>query len=125
MESVGQIIGTLFQLRDDLLDWTAEAREIGKPVNEDFKEGIYTLPAIHTFRDPKYADELRTLAEKQDLSDEDCALARRIVEKAGGIDATKRKIRDLGAEARALLTSFPPDADTAALRDLISLLEVS
>ena len=125
METVGRIIGTLFQMRDDLLDWTAEAQDVGKPVNEDFREGIYTLPAIYTFRDPQYGKELRALAEKRSLSDDDCRQARRIVEKAGGIEATKRKIRELGAQARGSLKLFPSDSDTDTLARLISLLEVS
>ena len=49
LEEFGELLGIMFQLRDDLLDWTAEESRLGKPVNEDFAEGVYTLPAIHVF----------------------------------------------------------------------------
>jgi geranylgeranyl pyrophosphate synthase len=54
----------MFQLRDDLLDWTMEEAELGKPVNEDFAEGVYTLPAVYTFSRPGYGEQLRDIAGK-------------------------------------------------------------
>ncbi len=42
----GQALGNCFQLVDDLLDFTACERELGKPVLSDLKEGKLTLPLI-------------------------------------------------------------------------------
>ncbi len=42
----GRLLGTCFQLVDDLLDFTASERELGKPVLSDLKEGKLTLPLI-------------------------------------------------------------------------------
>ncbi len=64
LEEFGLKIGTMFQLRDDLLDWTMEEAELGKPVNEDFAEGVYTLPAVYTFSRPGYGEQLRDIAGK-------------------------------------------------------------
>jgi len=41
-----------FQLVDDLLDFTASAEQLGKPVLSDLKEGKVTLPLI--LRDGKW-----------------------------------------------------------------------
>ena len=39
--------GLAFQLVDDLLDFTASAKQLGKPVLSDLKEGKVTLPLIY------------------------------------------------------------------------------
>lgn len=43
----GRYAGLAFQLIDDLLDFTASAEQLGKPVLSDLKEGKVTLPLIY------------------------------------------------------------------------------
>jgi len=42
----GEDFGTSFQLIDDVLDFVSSAVQLGKPVGNDVKEGVYTLPVI-------------------------------------------------------------------------------
>jgi octaprenyl-diphosphate synthase len=42
----GQALGTCFQVVDDMLDFTASERELGKPVLGDLSDGKLTLPLI-------------------------------------------------------------------------------
>jgi octaprenyl-diphosphate synthase len=46
LERYGRALGTCFQLVDDLLDFTASERELGKPVLGDLIDGKLTLPLI-------------------------------------------------------------------------------
>ena len=46
LERYGKALGTCFQLVDDMLDFTASERELGKPVLGDLVEGKLTLPLI-------------------------------------------------------------------------------
>lgn len=116
--------GIMFQLRDDLLDWTMEESELGKPVNEDFSEGVYTLPAICSFGKAGFGDRLRAIAKKSSLTREDLAEARRIVKESGGLDYASSYIRELGSQARAQLDLLPDDPCTEALRSVIDFLEM-
>ncbi|HSB60870.1 MAG TPA: polyprenyl synthetase family protein [Vicinamibacteria bacterium] len=44
--SYGMNLGICFQMVDDLLDFTAEEKTLGKPVANDLREGKVTLPMI-------------------------------------------------------------------------------
>lgn len=46
LRTYGLEIGRAFQLVDDLLDYTATAEELGKPVFSDLREGKLTLPML-------------------------------------------------------------------------------
>ncbi|MCH2056791.1 MAG: octaprenyl diphosphate synthase [Thalassotalea sp.] len=43
----GKHLGTAFQLVDDILDYTADAKEMGKNVGDDLAEGKPTLPLLY------------------------------------------------------------------------------
>ncbi|MFD2165253.1 octaprenyl diphosphate synthase [Thalassotalea euphylliae] len=43
----GKHLGTAFQLVDDIMDYTADAKEMGKNVGDDLAEGKPTLPLIY------------------------------------------------------------------------------
>ena len=47
LREYGFNLGIVFQLVDDLLDYTADAEVLGKPVGGDVREGKMTLPAIY------------------------------------------------------------------------------
>lgn len=124
LEGFGMLIGIMFQLRDDLLDWTMEEAQLGKPVNEDFADGVYTLPTIWGFSDSRCGDRLRALAEKKEMSAQNLQEARRIVADAGGVAYTAAYLKKLGSQADALLDILPDDGNTDAMRALVRLLEV-
>lgn len=48
MADYGKYLGTAFQLVDDIMDYTADAKEMGKNVGDDLSEGKPTLPLLYT-----------------------------------------------------------------------------
>jgi octaprenyl-diphosphate synthase len=50
LASYGQNLGICFQMVDDLLDFTADEKTLGKPVANDLREGKLTLPMIFLLR---------------------------------------------------------------------------
>lgn len=49
----GYNAGMAFQIRDDILDITGTAKQLGKPPGSDIKQGNITLPVLYAMRDPK------------------------------------------------------------------------
>ena len=62
MQDYGKYLGTAFQLVDDIMDYTADAKEMGKNVGDDLAEGKPTLPLL-------YAMNHGNEAQKQLISD--------------------------------------------------------
>jgi heptaprenyl diphosphate synthase len=47
---IGYYVGVNFQIVDDILDITGVIKIMGKPVNKDLSEGIFTLPVIFALK---------------------------------------------------------------------------
>jgi len=66
MAAFGNCIGSAFQLADDLLDTTADARTLGKTAGKDVKAGKATLVALKG-QDWARDELVRLIAKAQDL----------------------------------------------------------
>lgn len=51
--SIGKDIGLTFQIVDDILDYSQSENTLGKPVLEDVRQGVYSLPLICAMEDNK------------------------------------------------------------------------
>ncbi|MCQ2560320.1 MAG: polyprenyl synthetase family protein, partial [Clostridia bacterium] len=69
----GHCMGMAFQIADDILDFTATATTLGKPVGNDLKEGIITLPVIWALQDSPQKEKLRELLLLKSKSETDIA----------------------------------------------------
>lgn len=119
LEEFGENLGIMFQIRDDLLDWQGMTEMTGKPANEDFLEGIYTMPAIYTFSTKDYGERLKAIAEKENRSDEDILEALRLVEDSGGIADTEDYLAGLRKKTYDIISSLPSDRYIEALKKLV------
>lgn len=67
MKSFGHNLGMAFQIVDDILDFTADERELGKPVGSDLRQGTFTLPVFYYLeQDPGAANISEFLSEDMD-----------------------------------------------------------
>lgn len=57
----GEHLGLSFQIRDDLLDFTASAKQLGKPAGSDLLGGQVTLPVLYALEDAQLADQIRSV----------------------------------------------------------------
>ena len=57
MRRFGHLVGTCFQLKDDIFDYDTKT-DVGKPAGNDMKEGKLTLPVIHAINKTKNEEML-------------------------------------------------------------------
>jgi octaprenyl-diphosphate synthase len=117
----GLQLGMAFQIVDDLLDYTAESSETGKPTGLDLREHKVTLPLIHALREMSAGDRTAVdgLFAESEPSDEMIARVIGIVEESGGLDYARRRGERFAEEAADALSDLPESRATAALRDAI------
>jgi len=67
----GKNIGLAFQVVDDILDFTGNDKQLGKPAISDLASGYLTAPVLYALEENKSLSVLidRELAEKDDLND--------------------------------------------------------
>ena len=80
----GTHLGTAFQLVDDILDYSADSKEMGKNVGDDLAEGKPTLPLIYALK-----------VSEENNETEDAALIKQAIEEGGleHIDAVMQVIQ--------------------------------
>ena len=118
----GNAFGMVFQIVDDVLDLTATADQLGKPVGHDLQEGVYTLPVLHTLAaGGAAAGELGDLLGRPlDAVERDKALA--IVRSNGGVESAMTTARRYVQEAESICGALPPGEIADALRAAPSAL---
>ena len=125
LEEIGELLGYMFQLRDDLLDFTQDTYHLGKEAHKDFREGIYTLPVLAALEKDESGklSELMQKNAKKALSDAEISQAEQLVIKLGGVDYTKAKIKECSDKIQVLLKELPKADTTTLLKKLVKNLE--
>lgn len=127
LKSVGENLGIMFQLRDDLLDFTSEREEIGKASHVDFKEGIYTMPVLHALANDKEHKLLAAMRKNAEtgLSDTEIRETEELVVSLSGVEKTKLEITNCRMKIEDLLKGLPGGASKDLLSELTAKLELS
>ncbi len=103
---IGHNIGMAFQIIDDVLDYTQSETSIGKPVLEDVKQGVYSLPLIYALENGR--QELLPLLEKREaLSNEEANEVYRLVHEFDGVKKAQALADDYTQQALKKINSLP------------------
>lgn len=108
LRAYGDAFGVAFQMRDDLLDMTADERSLGKPVGNDLTERKMTIPLIEALAagDGNFRDQVRSFYDGGG-HDAIPAIVRGI-ERQGGLSATRAQIAGFVERAKDALKPIAP-----------------
>lgn len=111
--SIGQNIGIAFQMLDDILDYTQTPDILTKPVLNDAKQGIYTLPLILGLETS--TDFLPLLTKGEDLSDSDLTALVSLLHEEGCIERAYVIAKKYIDQALSSIETLPPHPEKEML----------
>ena len=113
----GQNLGMTFQIIDDLLDFSGNERELGKPILSDLSEGRITLPLIYTLNQDGHTNRQRLLdllSDKKSAADGKKEILE-IVKSNGALEYTYKRAEEYSIKSKETLSLFPASAHREAL----------
>jgi octaprenyl-diphosphate synthase len=120
LASYGLNLGICFQMVDDLLDFTAEEKTLGKPVANDLREGKLTLPMIFLLRKagPAAATKVRAVLEDRGFDRVSREEIVRLARDQGALEEARVLAERYADLARRDLQAF----DRSAYREALEVL---
>lgn len=125
LKEFGKNLGMIFQIVDDLLDYSSKEKVLGKDVGNDFFEGKVTLPIILTYQaaDEKDKELIRDIFEKNLIATEknqsDLKVILSLLEKYHGFSLSKEMALNYKMEALKNLEIFPDSNSKQALTTVL------
>ena len=116
LRRAGYDIGMAFQIIDDILDYESDDKTLRKPVGNDIKEGLCTLPLILALKENEAA--LRLLLSKERMTDETVGKIVKTVADSGALDNAREIARHFTARALKEIGALPA---CEAREDLLSI----
>ena len=123
MQAYGMHLGTAFQLIDDVLDYQADAAELGKNIGDDLAEGKPTLPLLHAL---KLGNERQQQLIREAITEgngmQHFTEIMAALEQTGAFDYTRNKAEQ---EAKAAQLALQPLPDSPYKQALLALADIA
>ncbi|PSW00876.1 octaprenyl diphosphate synthase [Photobacterium lipolyticum] len=123
LQDYGRYLGTAFQLIDDVLDYVADGKEMGKNVGDDLAEGKPTLPLLHAMHhgNSEQSIMIREAIEKGNGLDKlEPILA--CMRETGSLEYTQQRAEE---EADKAITALAPIPESDYKEALIALAHLA
>ena len=121
----GMNLGIAFQIIDDILDYTEDQATVGKPVGNDLRQGMVTLPLIYALQEQPqngHYQEVYNLLNGATGREEDIRSVVNWVVTGTGVQRSRADAYVYAGKAREALTHFPPSQNRQVLDELIDFV---
>jgi geranylgeranyl pyrophosphate synthase len=121
LRDYGYNLGMAFQIVDDILDFTGNEGDLGKPIGSDLRQGIITLPTICFLEaHPDNETVTRVLNSRGEGNDEARVLqpAVEMIKESGAIESSTVEAEKFAARSRDALSILPRNEYRQAMLDL-------
>lgn len=120
MREYGMNLGYVYQIIDDILDFTGHTQKIGKPAATDLLNGHITLPLIYLLNKPAYGSWIREILQKEQISSQD---VEKIIEALVSSEALNETFDTALYCAESAISALSPLPQTPSKTFLIQLTQ--
>lgn len=114
----GHSVGMAFQIVDDVLDFSSDAKTLGKPVASDLRIGLLTLPAIYYLESHPNDGRLKQFQSGVQLEPKVMEALVEDITKSGGVEQARAEADQQIQKALTALEQLPDCPEREALADL-------
>jgi geranylgeranyl pyrophosphate synthase len=118
----GNEVGMAFQIVDDILDFTSEQEEIGKPVASDLRQGLITLPALYYFEENPTDEYVQAILVGESLREEEIRNLVEAIKNSGAIDKALTEAYTFSKRGLEALDGIPEGSEKLALMELANFI---
>ncbi len=122
VRTYGTSIGEAFQIIDDILDFSSEVEKLGKPVGEDLRRGIITLPAIYYFESHGDDQSACTFLSQKELPEPEMDGLISAIQKSDSLSLAYKQARNIANRGIESLSRLPDVPEKDALIDLANYI---
>lgn len=97
------LIGIIFQIRDDYLNLCSNSYTTNKGLCEDLTEGKFSFPIIHSIRSEPTNLQLLNILKQKTTDEEVKRYAVKYMESTGSFEYCRKVLKTLGERARKLV----------------------
>lgn len=107
LRNFGYYLGMAFQIVDDILDFRGDEDRIGKPVANDLRQGIATLPVmLFSDKSPNHPTILKAV-RREPVSDKEMMTVVDQIRASGSVEAAMEEARRFVRQAHEALAGVP------------------
>ncbi|KUK11361.1 MAG: Heptaprenyl diphosphate synthase component II [Clostridia bacterium 41_269] len=89
------------------MDWFSSEGELGKPVGQDLRRGLITLPLIKALKLSNKKEEIQKIIDRRKFSSEEMDFIRKKIVQSGALAFSKKTAELYLSRAVKLLSSLP------------------
>lgn len=120
LATIGEDMGVIFQIRDDIFDYYPSNDSIGKPTGHDILEGKVTLPLLYALQHASDAQSYIALLQADTLTPVEADRLVAFAIEEGGVAYAQDTMQHLAASLSARLQQLPDNVYRQALADLVA-----
>ncbi|MBI3360348.1 MAG: polyprenyl synthetase family protein [Chloroflexi bacterium] len=115
MRDYGKEVGMAFQIVDDILDYVGDEAHVGKPVGNDLRQGLVTLPALYFLESHPDDPHMAAILNGRSGDPAQVAVVVDSIRASGAVNEAMAEARRFVAKGRDALSAVPDGLQRDAL----------
>ncbi|MGB3906628.1 MAG: polyprenyl synthetase family protein [Anaerolineae bacterium] len=122
LRDYGHNLGMAFQIVDDILDFTGDERELGKPIGSDLRQGTITLPLLLFLETHPEVDILPSIFEEDGGREERIVSLVDMVSDSSATGSAREAAERFTVESKEAIQDLSPNEYRQVMLDLADYL---